>query len=152
MKRQLGGSDKLTKIKWVRRGKVKKIQDFQVKKPIFCRRFSFLLSRQGYNNDSSQTRTHWIENLCIRSLSGLYFPQLGLNMNIYYPRIQAECGKIRTRKTANWDTFYTVHCFYMMGALANQYFVFSCFIWFLKQNDTKKYFQIKALLPFFVSW
>ena len=41
---------------------------------------------------------------------GPYFPALGLNTERYgvFLRIQSEYGKIRTRKTPNTDSFYTV--------------------------------------------
>ena len=42
----------------------------------------------------------------IRSLSGPYFPAIGLNTDTL--RIQFECDKIRNRKTPNTDTFYAV--------------------------------------------
>ena len=45
-----------------------------------------------------------------QSFSGPYFPAFGLNTDIYSVnlRIQSKCGKIRTRKTRNTDTFYAV--------------------------------------------
>ena len=47
----------------------------------------------------------------MRSFSGLYFPAFGLNMERYEVLlcIQSECGKIRTRKTPNTDTFHEVN-------------------------------------------
>ena len=49
-------------------------------------------------------------SLHIRIFSGPYFPAFGLNTERceVSPRIQSECGKIRTRKTANTDTFHAV--------------------------------------------
>ena len=46
----------------------------------------------------------------IRSFSGLYFPVFGLNTERYGVclRIQSKCGKIRTTKTPNKDTFHAV--------------------------------------------
>ena len=47
------------------------------------------------------------------SFSGPYSPSFGLNTEIYrvIVRIQSECGKIRTRKTPNTDTFLrSVYC------------------------------------------
>ena len=40
--------------------------------------------------------------------SGPYFPAFGLNTERYgvFLRIQSTCGKIRTRKTLNTDTFH----------------------------------------------
>ena len=51
-----------------------------------------------------------VKSVYIRSFSGLYFPVFGLNTEIYGEnfRIQSECGKIRTRKTPNGDTFHAV--------------------------------------------
>ena len=39
-----------------------------------------------------------------------YFPAFGLSTERYgvSSRIQSECGKIRTRKTPNMDTFHSV--------------------------------------------
>ena len=53
---------------------------------------------------------HCIKSVCIRSFSGPYFPAHGLNAERYELslRIQSECGKIRTRKTLNTDTFQIV--------------------------------------------
>ena len=51
------------------------------------------------------------ESVRIRSFSGPCFPAFGLNME-RYPislRIQSECGKMRTRKTPNMDTFHAIH-------------------------------------------
>ena len=46
---------------------------------------------------------HCVKSVRIRSFSGPYFPAFGL-----HSRIQSECGKIRTRKTTNTDTFHAV--------------------------------------------
>ena len=53
---------------------------------------------------------HCVKSVPIRIFSGLYFPTFGLNTERYSasPRIQSECGKIRTRKTPNTDTFWAV--------------------------------------------
>ena len=53
---------------------------------------------------------HCVESVHIRSFSGLHFPAFELNMEIHglNLRIQSECGKIRTRKTPNTDTFHAV--------------------------------------------
>ena len=62
----------------------------------FCRETFYLI----YNNKSSS----------IRIYSGPYFPSFGLNMARYFVsfRIPSECGKIRTRRSPNTDTFYAV--------------------------------------------
>ena len=46
----------------------------------------------------------------IRSFSVPYFSAFGLNTESYgvFLRIQLECGKIRTRKSSNTDTFHAV--------------------------------------------
>ena len=51
---------------------------------------------------------HVLKSVRIPSFSGPHFPTFGLNTEIYFVnlRIQTECGKIRTRKTPNTDTFY----------------------------------------------
>ena len=53
---------------------------------------------------------HYMKSVRIRSFSGPYFPEFGLNTKRYSLslRIHSECGKIRTRKTANMDTFHAV--------------------------------------------
>ena len=47
---------------------------------------------------------------CIRSFSGSYFPAFGLNTERYGVSlcIQSKCGKVRTGKTANTNTFHAV--------------------------------------------
>ena len=51
-----------------------------------------------------------MKSASIRSYSGPYFPAFGLNTEIYSESllIQSEYRKIRTRKTANTDTFHGV--------------------------------------------
>ena len=55
--------------------------------------------------------TWWLtlrESVRFRKFSGPYFLAVGLNTEIYgiSLRIQPECGKIRTRKTLNTETFH----------------------------------------------
>ena len=51
---------------------------------------------------NKNTHTHTVREKCLYSeFSDLYLATLGLN-------IQSKCGKIRTRKTRDTDTFYTV--------------------------------------------
>ena len=45
----------------------------------------------------------------IRSYSGPYFPEFGLNTERYSHLIQSEYGKIRTRIIPNTDNFYPVY-------------------------------------------
>ena len=51
-----------------------------------------------------------MKNVRIRSFSGRYFHALELRTEIYsvYLRIQSKCGKMRTRKTLEKDTFYEI--------------------------------------------
>ena len=52
----------------------------------------------------------FIKRVRIWSYSGPHFPAFGLNTERYGVslRVQSKCGKIRTRVTANVDTFYVV--------------------------------------------
>ena len=52
--------------------------------------------------------TYCVKSVRIRSYSGPHFPAFGLNSERYGVclRIQFKCGKIRTRKTPNTDTFF----------------------------------------------
>ena len=51
-----------------------------------------------------------VKSVRIWSFSGPHFPAFGLNTERYSVplRIQSKCGKIRTRKTPNTDTFHVV--------------------------------------------
>ena len=54
---------------------------------------------------------HCAKSVCILSFSGPYFSAFGLNTERYRVslRIQSACGKMRTRKTCNMDTFHAVY-------------------------------------------
>ena len=54
--------------------------------------------------------THYVKSVHIQSFSGPYFPEFGLNTERYGVSlcIQSKCGKIRTRKTPDMDTFHAV--------------------------------------------
>ena len=54
--------------------------------------------------------THLVQSVRIRSFSGPYFPEFGLNMERYSVslRIQSKCGKIRSRKAPNTDSFHAM--------------------------------------------
>ena len=56
-----------------------------------------------------------------RSFSGLYFPAFGLNTERYRVslRIQSKCGKIRTRKIPETDTFHAVKVSFQETQLYN---------------------------------
>ena len=53
---------------------------------------------------------HYIKSVRIRNFSDPHFPTFRLTKEIYSVniRIQSQCGKIRTRKTPDTDTFYAV--------------------------------------------
>ena len=76
---------------------------------------------QVYKLEVSTLRIHhciyvdWVDEHCVKgvriwSFSGSYFPEFGLNTERYsvFLCIQSECGKMRTRKTPNTDTFHAV--------------------------------------------
>ena len=52
-----------------------------------------------------------MKSVRIRSFSGRYFSAFELNMGRYVVscHIQSKCGKVRTRKITNTDTFYAVY-------------------------------------------
>ena len=52
-----------------------------------------------------------LNHYCAKSFSGPYFPAFGPKMERYGVSlcIQPKCGKIRTRKSPNTDTFSAVH-------------------------------------------
>ena len=58
---------------------------------------------------------HFVKIVRIRSFSGPYFPAFGLNTKVYSVIliIHSECGKIRSRKTPNTDTFDAVFVSYV---------------------------------------
>ena len=59
--------------------------------------------------DYQLTKIHCVRSVRIWSFSGPYFPAFRLNTEIWiFLRTQAECRKIRTRKTPNMDTFHAV--------------------------------------------
>ena len=59
-----------------------------------------------------QTEITCKKSVRIRSFSGLFFPAFGLNTERYGVSlcIESECGKIRTRKTPNTDTYHAKTC------------------------------------------
>ena len=65
------------------------------------------------NNDTEHVNSkpaHCVKIVRIQSFSGPNFPTFELNTEKYSLsfRIESKCGKIRTRKTPNTDTFYAV--------------------------------------------
>ena len=95
---------------------------------------------KGYRNRplawNGSTMTFLLYNNCrvksvhIRSFSGPYFPAFGLNIEkcSVSLRIQSECTKIRTRKTPNIDTFYTVNKLCQRNFLISQFFFVNIFM------------------------
>ena len=79
-------------------------------------RVSLLTLKFGSGNRAG---LHCIKSVRTRSVSGLYFPEFGLNTEIYRANlhIQSECGKIKTRKTPNKGTFYAVPCIIILTSL-----------------------------------
>ena len=77
---------------------------------------------------------HCVKSARIRSFSGLYFPAFGLNTERYgvFLLIQSKCGKIRTSKSLNTDTFHAMEGFNFSYPLAlvytaNRNHRYSCF-------------------------
>ena len=68
------------------------------------------LSSTGLAGVSFVLILHCTKTVRIWSFSGPFFSAFGMNMDIYGINllIQSECGKIRTRKTPNMDTFCAV--------------------------------------------
>ena len=80
--------------------------------------FGFLVSPGDIKQENWLEMGSWmfvtyqyVKSVFIWSFSGPYFPAFGLNVERYFVslRIQTECGKIRTRKTPNTDTFHSVY-------------------------------------------
>ena len=88
------------------------IFDRFLKKPLnVLSRFSRKLDGvYGNSYKSLENISYTVKSVRIRSYSGPYFPAFGLNMERYSVSlcIQSECGKMRTRVSPNWDTFYAV--------------------------------------------
>ena len=70
---------------------------------------------------------HCLKSVRIRIFSGPYFHTFGLYTERYsvFLRIQSECGKIRTKKTPNMDTFHTVLCVKIIEMLGEVARIFS---------------------------
>ena len=77
--------------------------------------------------NSEKKLGHCIKSVRIRSLSGPYFPVFRLNMERYgiSLRIQSECGKIRTKKTPNKDTFHAVADNCIIDKILGEYLFFA---------------------------
>ena len=69
-------------------------------------RHNFLFRNRPFSDED----IHYVKSVHIRSFSGPYFLAFGLNTERYSVslRIQSGCGKIRTGKTPNTDTFHAV--------------------------------------------
>ena len=66
--------------------------------------------KQSWNVIDIGSSIYCMKLVRISSCSGPYFPAFELNIDRYSVsiRIQSECGKIRTRKSSNTDTFHKV--------------------------------------------
>ena len=83
-----------------------------------------IILRCSYKIKALRKAKYCVKSVRIRSFSGAYFPAFGPNterFTIYSVslRFQCECGKIRTRKTSNTDSFYTVQILSMPGCSVN---------------------------------
>ena len=77
-----------------------------------------------------QIQCRTLREMCLyfRSFPGLYFTAFRLNTDSVSLRIQSECTKIRTRKTPNIDTFYTVNKLCQRNFLISQFFFVNIFM------------------------
>ena len=82
------------------------IEVFDLKWPYVYRKKYIHLSQQTL----SSKHFHCVKSVRIWSFSGPYFPVFRLNKDRYGVslRIPSECGKIRTKKFPNTDTFHVV--------------------------------------------
>ena len=73
-------------------------------------------SKQYFDPRNYMCHLQYVKIVRIKSFSGPYFPAFGLNTERYSVslRIQSECGKIRTRKTLNRETFHAVLLLFFM--------------------------------------
>ena len=78
---------------------------------------------------------HFVKSVGIRSFSGPYFPAFGLNTERYSVslHIQSKCGKIRTKKTPNTNTFYTV--FFIIDIIQNPQYISERFSTYAKFSE-----------------
>ena len=65
--------------------------------PLLC------LIKRDLTDSAYCSGLHCVKSTRIRNFSGPYFPTETYSVSL---RIHSECGKIRTRKTPNTDTFY----------------------------------------------
>ena len=72
-------------------------------------------STNSSSSNSTSSSVNCVENVCIQSYSGPYFPAFGQTTERFSVslHIQSECGKIRTRITPNTGTIYTVIIIFM---------------------------------------
>ena len=78
---------------------------------------------------------HCVKSVRIRSFTGSYFPAFELNEDKYSVslHIQFECGKIRTRKTPNTNTFHVMG-FIAQNAPAQSRFFYQYYFDFCQPN------------------
>ena len=79
-----------------------------LKTKLFCSLFFGNVSEYGHLRAPQQR--HCVKSHRVRSYFGPYFPAIGLNAERYGVslRFQYECGKMRTRKIPNTETFQAV--------------------------------------------
>ena len=110
-----------------------------------------------------------VKSVHIRSFSGAYFPVFGLNTDIYrvFLRIQSKCGKIRTTKTLNTDTFHTVFFSFMLTIFSMVFWNLYCWLWiyhkvhpwyiqgyvvlFISFNNSNYWFTVRFSLKLIIS-
>ena len=70
----------------------------------------YFLCSKCFVRDCRILNIHFMKSVRIRSYSGPYFHEFGLNTDRYSVslRIQSKCGKMRTRITPNTDNLYVV--------------------------------------------
>ena len=83
--------------------------------------------KKSLSHHHCMTPLQCVKSIRIRSFPSTYFPALVLNTERYGVsfRIQSECGKIRTRKPPNPDTFHIVLIIHLLCIRRNILFLIS---------------------------
>ena len=98
---------------------------------------------------------HCVESVRIQSFSGPHFPAFGLSTKIYGVNllIQSECGKLRTRKTLNTDTFYTVISFTAVYTIKNVHKNWNFKIHNIKSSHLiNRVYAIQGSVSYILTW
>ena len=66
-----------------------------------------MLLNNNKNKDCTQKNKHGAKRICIRRFSGPYFPEFGINTEMYF-RIQSEFRKKLIRKPHKMSGFYAI--------------------------------------------